>query len=121
MNELPQKFIIDFLIERNLPVPSLFFSVRFAEQMKGKGFRLPHQPDYVSTVYAVNKRYQNRYIVPFGHRVGDDDIVAFLYSPDGLGTVILFHGWTSPGHENPTYYPNLSDWIEGEDYHDVSV
>jgi|SRR5690606_19886672 hypothetical protein len=118
MDELPQRFIIDFLIERGLPVPNLFYSPEIAERMNDKGFKLPYQPDYVSTVDAVNKRYPNRYVVPFGHRVGDDDIVAFIYSPKGLGAVILFHGWTSPGYENPTYYSSLSDWIEGKDYYD---
>lgn len=109
---LPQQHIIDFLSDEGLECPNTFSDSRLSSRMLNIGFEIAEESGFKDWVTATNHRYPSRRVVPFGQRIGDDDTIALDFSPNRLGQVVQFHGWTDAGFEYPEYFATLTDWLE---------
>lgn len=112
MEEIAQQFIIDCLKENNIGVPEELADPLFTKLIHDIGFELPSKKFYSKYMLNLNKRYPDRFMIPFAKSLTDDDTVAFLIRGEtDKGSIIYFHDFTRPGAEYPQFFKDLSIWL----------
>ena len=112
MDSIEQQFIVDFAKNTGVQIPSTLMQSSFKDTLNDIGYELPPSTIFSSYVSALNKRYPDRYIVPFAKSASSDDIAALVVEDkNSEGPIIEIHDFASTGFENPRYFKSISSWI----------
>lgn len=61
---------------------------------------------------GLRKRYPSRVVIPFAHRVDNDDVACFDAAEiSDNPKVVIIHDWASEGWENRGVLENFVDWV----------
>lgn len=113
--KVEQQFIVDYMREHEVQIPNSFLDRNFVRSLKDCEYELVSENEYYEYVAELNARYPNRFMIPFGQSMVDDDVVGFLADKGtAIGKIILIHDFADQGWEGPTYYKSLTDWLGQE-------
>jgi hypothetical protein len=101
-------YICRILTEHRVEIPSELLQEDFVETLLRIGFEIPRESVFEQYIGALNKRYSNRFVIPFAKSSSSDDTAGIVV---GSGRVIEFHDFAEQGFEQPRYFIDIGAWL----------